>query len=199
MRVKQRVCRCLQVAQHQALKHLHGNGCKGNRSIVVQRWDFGFFGNWNDGGWLEASRDFALAERVDVDFTENWGKLFCTELQCLWWDIVWASCFPDIYLCEEIFNLPRPDSEGRWWETWIRVWGHSLRKATVAWSFGGVLPVESAVEVIQLIWEGGVIVFRRWFLFILGDMLEALPHSMAVGCWELFFQVYFCTVLSLFW
>ena len=31
----------------------------------------GILGNWNDGGWLEASRDFALAERVVVDFTEN--------------------------------------------------------------------------------------------------------------------------------
>ena len=59
----------------------------------------------------------------------------------------------------------------------------------MAWSFGGVLPVESAVEVIQLIWEGGVIVCRCWFLFILGDLLEALPHSMAVGCWELFFKL----------
>ena len=52
----------------------------------------------------------------------------------------------------------------------------------MARSFGGVLHVVSAVEVVQLIWEGGVIVCRCWFLFILSDLLEALPHSMAVGC-----------------
>ena len=43
----------------------------------------GILGNWNDGGWLEASRDFALAERVVVDFTENWGKLFCVDGEIL--------------------------------------------------------------------------------------------------------------------
>ena len=36
----------------------------------------------NDGGCLEANRNFALAETVVVYFTEKWGKLFCTGLQC---------------------------------------------------------------------------------------------------------------------
>ena len=35
-------------------------------------------GGRNDGGCLEARRDFVLAEGVVVDFTEHWGKLFCT-------------------------------------------------------------------------------------------------------------------------
>ena len=52
----------------------------------------------------------------------------------------------------------------------------------MASSFGGVLLVESAVELILLIWEGGVIVCRCRFLFIPGDLLKTLPHSMVVGC-----------------
>ena len=58
--------------------------------------------------------------------------------------------------------------------------------------------VNYAIEVIQLIWEGGVIVCRCRFLFILGTLLKALPHCVAVGYSKTVFQVYFGTVLLLF-
>ena len=45
-----------------------------------------------------------------------------------------------------------------------------------------IRPVKPAVEVIQLIWEYGVIVCRYRFVFVLGDLLKVLPHSMGVGC-----------------
>ena len=32
---------------------------------------------------FETSWDFPLAERVAVDFTEDWSKLLCTERQCV--------------------------------------------------------------------------------------------------------------------
>ena len=37
---------------------------------------FFFFKDRDYGGCFETSSDFALAERVVVDFTEDWSKLF---------------------------------------------------------------------------------------------------------------------------
>ena len=121
-----------------------------------------FWGDRDYGGCFETSWDFALAERVVVDFTEVWSKLFCTELQCRRGDILWACSFPDFQFPEAVPHLCWLDNEGRWQgKICVRMAGRH----------GGVHFIKSAVEVIQLIWERGVIICRCLFLFILGDVM----------------------------
>ena len=50
---------------------------------------------------------------------------------------------------------------------WPEVWGLSLHRARVAGSLGGVLPVRSAAELIQLIRKGGVFACSCRFFFVL--------------------------------
>ena len=59
-----------------------------------------FWGDRDYGGCFETSWDFALAERVTVEFTEACSQLFCTELQCRW-----ARSFPDLQFPEEVPHL----------------------------------------------------------------------------------------------
>ena len=66
------------------------------------------------------------------------------------------------------------------------VWGHSLLRARVTGSLGGVLPVKSAAELIQLIGKGGVFACSCRFFFV-RDLLKALhthrhAHTHAHAC-----------------
>jgi len=84
------------VGHDQPLEALHDHGSQCQWSVVIEACCLCFLRDGDDGGFLEARRDYGLLEREVGDVGEHFRQLVRAGTEFTAGDSFWACCFPRV-------------------------------------------------------------------------------------------------------